>query len=63
MRKAVEHAKSSGADRLLLGVYAGNERAISFYRKQGFSPVANRLFRVGDRDYEDVVFAKALSSM
>jgi ribosomal protein S18 acetylase RimI-like enzyme len=61
MQSAVEYAKSRQAQRLLLGVYAGNERAIAFYRKQGFEPIAKRLFRVGSRDYDDIVFAKVLN--
>jgi ribosomal protein S18 acetylase RimI-like enzyme len=60
MDAAIAEARRRDARRLLLGVYAGNERAIAFYRKQGFAPIANRLFRVGGRDYDDVVFAKPL---
>jgi ribosomal protein S18 acetylase RimI-like enzyme len=60
MGLAVEHATECGATRLLLGVYAGNARAIGFYRKKGFSPIARRRFQVGTRDYDDVVFAKIL---
>ena len=58
MRSAIEEATRRQAGRLMLGVYAGNERATAFYRKQGFVPVGHRLFRVGDRDYDDIVFAK-----
>ncbi|HET8611630.1 MAG TPA: GNAT family N-acetyltransferase [Sphingomonas sp.] len=61
MRRAVGWAMRRGARRLLLGVYAGNARAIAFYRKQGFEPIADRRFRVGDRDYDDVVLARPLS--
>jgi GNAT superfamily N-acetyltransferase len=61
MQQAVGYALETRALRLLLGVYAGNERARAFYRKQGFIRIADRLFRVGDRDYEDIVFAKALT--
>ena len=57
LREAVQRARQLQARRLLLGVYAGNERAIAFYRKQGFAPIAKRLFKVRDRDYDDVVFA------
>lgn len=60
MRLAVEHATERRARRLLLGVYAGNCRAIAFYRKQRFEPIARRLFRVGPREYDDIVFAKLL---
>lgn len=61
MQAALDHAGQRGARRLLLGVYAGNERAMAFYRKQGFEPIARRRFQVGDRDYDDIVFAKVLA--
>jgi ribosomal protein S18 acetylase RimI-like enzyme len=57
----VHRARQLQARRLLLGVYAGNERAIAFYRKQGFAPIAKRLFKVGDRDYDDIVFAMPIA--
>lgn len=61
MRAAVERAMDQGAERLLLGVYAGNARAMAFYRKQGFAPIARRRFQVGDTDYDDIVFARPLA--
>jgi ribosomal protein S18 acetylase RimI-like enzyme len=61
MGAATERAVESQARRLLLGVYAGNARAQSFYAKSGFVPIADRRFRVGDRDYADVVMAKPLA--
>lgn len=57
LAQAVEHARSTGMARLLLGVYAGNASAIGFYRRQGFVQVAERRFTVGDRDYDDHVLA------
>ena len=60
MNEAVAAARDSGARRLLLGVYSGNERAQAFYRKIGFVPVASRSFRVGSEDYDDTVFALSL---
>jgi ribosomal protein S18 acetylase RimI-like enzyme len=62
MERAVEEAARQKARRVLLGVYKHNDRAIRFYRKNGFSQIAERRFRVGDRDYEDIVLAKALSA-
>lgn len=62
MRAAVAGAVKLGADRLLLGVYAGNQRALAFYAKAGFARIADRRFRVGDRDYDDVVLAKPLDA-
>jgi GNAT superfamily N-acetyltransferase len=61
MRLVVEHATRAAAHRLVLGVYAGNSRAIAFYGKQGFTPIARRRFQVGPRDYDDIVFAKPLT--
>jgi len=61
MREAVEHASHRGAKRLLLGVYAHNERALAFYARQGFAQIAERKFRVGDQDYDDLVLARALA--
>jgi ribosomal protein S18 acetylase RimI-like enzyme len=52
---------ANGYQRLLLGVYRHNERAIAFYRKQGFEPVGTRQFKVGGTLYDDLVFAKPLS--
>lgn len=60
MAAAVARAREQGARRLLLGVYAGNARALAFYRRQGFERIADRRFRVGDRDYDDIVLAKPL---
>jgi len=53
---------STAAERLVLGVYAGNARAIAFYTKQGFDPISTRQFNVGGKLYNDRVLAKALNS-
>ena len=60
MNRALDHAHAQGAERLLLGVYAGNMRARAFYAKNGFVQIADRKFRVGGRDYDDVVLARAI---
>ena len=60
MQQAVEDAEMQGCRRLLLGVYAGNGRARTFYAKNGFVQIADRRFRVGDREYDDVVLAKQI---
>lgn len=57
---AVDESRSLGAQRLLLGVYKGNERAIGFYRKVGFATVGERVFHVGHRGYEDHIMALGL---
>ncbi|MFM5916275.1 MAG: N-acetyltransferase family protein [Novosphingobium sp.] len=53
-------AEAAGHARLLLGVYKHNERALAFYAKHGFSPIAERTFRVGATDHEDLVLARPL---
>lgn len=58
--QAIEHARSAGADRLLLGVYAGNDAAIGFYRRQGFAHLTERKFIVGSRAYDDHVMSLML---
>ncbi|HZX79056.1 GNAT family N-acetyltransferase [Lysobacter sp.] len=59
--QAIAHARGAGASRLLLGVYAGNDAAIAFYRKQGFSHVADRQFVVGGTAYADHVMSLQLT--
>lgn len=54
-------AATPRAERLLLGVYAGNSRALAFYRKHGFEQIGERRFRVGARDYDDLVLARNLA--
>ncbi len=56
----MEEARARGAPRLLLGVYAGNDRAIAFYGRQGFKPVGERSFLVGANRYHDLVLARRL---
>ena len=60
LAEVVEHATAVGADRLLLGVYAGNDSAIRFYRRQGFVNLTERKFNVGNRAYDDQVMSLAL---
>ncbi|MBB6427669.1 GNAT family N-acetyltransferase [Sphingopyxis sp. JAI128] len=60
MRQALDGA--SGYNRLLLGVYVRNDRAIAFYRKQGFVDLATRRFNVGGKFYDDLVLARPLAA-
>jgi ribosomal protein S18 acetylase RimI-like enzyme len=57
---ATEGARGQGAKRLLLGVYGGNDRAMAFYLRQGFTQVGVRKFRVGANVYDDLVLARSL---
>jgi L-amino acid N-acyltransferase YncA len=60
MEKAIRVSRELGARRLLPGVYAGNEKSLAFYRRNGFVQIATRRFAVGNRDYQDSVLALAL---
>ena len=60
MEAAIDHAQALGAPRLLLGVYAGNARALAFYARNGFVRIAERMFQVGEKHYEDHVLARLL---
>lgn len=59
---ACETTQTRHGTRLLLGVYAGNTRALAFYARAGFRPVAERQFRVGARTYDDRVLALELGA-
>ncbi|WP_447750959.1 N-acetyltransferase family protein [Sphingopyxis fribergensis] len=60
MKQALEAA--IGHRRLLLGVYAGNERALAFYRKQGFTDLGTRQFDVGGKLHDDLVLSRPLAA-
>ena len=61
MEKTLERAAYRQASRVLLGVYAHNQRARAFYGKAGFVQVGERRFQVGNNRYEDVIFARTIS--
>ena len=60
MEAAVQEARALGRTRLLLGTHAGNERAIAFYRRNGFAVAGTRTFQVGSQVCSDLIFAKPL---
>ncbi len=45
---AIERARQRGAKNLFLGVWQGNERAISLYESRGFEKVGAYKFKVGE---------------
>lgn len=60
MEAAIGAAQDMGKTRLLLGVYVANDRAIAFYRKQGFDSIGERRFQVGAALFEDKIMARPL---
>ena len=60
MAQALVDARAMGRRRVLLGVYARNDRARAFYEKQGFAKVGERQYRVGASLCDDVIYALSL---
>jgi GNAT superfamily N-acetyltransferase len=60
MNAAIADAAALHRTRLLLGTHAGNLRAISFYRRNGFVEAGTRTFQVGGQSCCDVIFSKQL---
>jgi diamine N-acetyltransferase len=57
---AVEMARAAGAPALYLCVWEKGDRAIAFYRKQGFETVGHAPFRLGTQLCQDPVMRLAL---
>ncbi len=53
---AIDHARSIGKRRLLIGVYSGNGGAIGFYKRLGAEQIGTRRFQVGDAVFDDLIF-------
>lgn len=60
MQCAIDEARARGAGRLLLGVYAGNARALAFYARCGYAQIGERRFQVGGNTYQDAILALEL---
>lgn len=60
MNKAIELSKSMGFEKIYLGVWQENERALAFYKKMGFEIFDTRKFKLGERWCEDYLLFKSL---
>lgn len=60
MNAAIAEATAMHCRRLLLGTNADNQRAINFYRRNGFSDAGKRSFQVGSQCCCDLIMARAL---
>jgi ribosomal protein S18 acetylase RimI-like enzyme len=60
LKQAIADARALGRARLLLGTHANNQRAIAFYRRNGFIEAGTRTFQVGSQLCDDLIFAKSL---
>ncbi|MEO0607090.1 MAG: GNAT family N-acetyltransferase [Pseudomonadota bacterium] len=60
MTAALKHAREIGAERMLLGTYDQNHRAVAFYQRAGFEKVGERRFPVGNQIFNDIVMGVRL---
>jgi ribosomal protein S18 acetylase RimI-like enzyme len=61
LHEIITDVRDMGAYRLLLGVYAGNDRAAGFYSKHGFKKIGDRAYKIGSRTYDDHIYALDLN--
>ena len=62
MAEALGRAKLGRADRIWLGVWERNPRAIAFYEKWGFAVVGEHRFLLGNDPQRDLVMARSIES-
>lgn len=53
--KAKEFALEKNLKQIWLGVWEHNQRAISFYKKQGFKEFSKHIFKLGDDEQTDII--------
>ena len=58
--KALNLAKDKNCDYVWLGVWEENQRAISFYKKNGFIEFDKHIFKLGDDEQTDIMMMKKL---
>ena len=59
--KAIEVARNKNMDYVWLGVWEENHRAISFYKKNGFTEFDKHIFKLGDDEQTDIMMKLQLS--
>lgn len=60
MNKAIDVTRECGFNKLYLGVWQKNERAIAFYKKFGFEVCGTRTFQLGKTLCDDFLMIKAV---
>jgi RimJ/RimL family protein N-acetyltransferase len=61
--KAIEIAKEKKVNYVWLGVWENNERAIKFYKKNGFVEFDKHIFKLGNEEQTDIMMKKSISSI
>lgn len=60
MRRVLDYARDQNADVVWLAVWERNPRAISFYRKSGFTDVGSWPFLLGNDSQTDRIMSRAI---
>ncbi len=60
MKKAIDIAKEQNKEKIWLGVWEKNERAITFYQKSGFVRTGAHSFYMGEEEQIDFIMTKTL---
>ena len=60
--KAIEIAKEKNVDYAWLGVWEENHRALSFYRKNGFTEFDKHIFKLGNDEQTDLMMKLKLTN-
>jgi diamine N-acetyltransferase len=63
LEKAIEIAKAQDVKFVWLGVWEENTRAISFYRKNGFTEFDKHIFKLGSEEQTDILMKKLVSEI
>lgn len=61
LNRAIDIASSRSKAYIWLGVWEKNEKAIQFYKKNGFYEIGRHFFLMGDEEQRDFVMRKTLS--
>ena len=59
IHKCFAEFAAQGSDIVWLGVWEQNPRAISFYRKLGFTEVGEHIFQVGTDPQRDIIMKRS----
>lgn len=60
LSEALAEARRGNADRVWLGVWEHNPRALAFYRKSGFAVVGEHVFQLGQDSQRDWVLCRGV---
>ncbi|MBL7967727.1 MAG: GNAT family N-acetyltransferase [Prolixibacteraceae bacterium] len=59
-QKALDVAAETSCSQIWLGVWEKNHKALNFYRKNGFIPFSQHVFRIGDDEQTDFLMKRSL---